>query len=106
MGRDQKTIYKQTLNRKIFPVSGGGNMGIRHLAEAIILQSIEDLWNELQRENCKTFFSGDGFSICARIAGMGLSDQEKLLSLLDGLIIHKKIPVKNPQRKNYKCIFC
>jgi hypothetical protein len=47
MGLDQKTVYSQTLNRKIFPVSGGSKMGIRRLTEAIILQSIEDLGNEL-----------------------------------------------------------
>ena len=81
------------------PVQEGDNMGVRHLAEAIILQSIEDLWNELHREDCKTFFNGGGFSICARIAGMGLSDQEKLLSLIDGLIKHKKISAKNPRGK-------
>jgi hypothetical protein len=88
------------------PVQEGGNMGVSHLAEAIILQSIEDLWNELHREDCKTFFNGGGFSICARIAGMGLSDKEKLLSMIGGLIKYKKIPVKNPRRKNCKCIFC
>ncbi|MBI4690605.1 MAG: hypothetical protein HY754_10120 [Nitrospirae bacterium] len=56
------------------------------LAEAIILQSIEDLWHESLREDCVKFFRGNGFTICAGLAGMNLSDREKLLRMIDGLI--------------------
>lgn len=65
-------------------------MGIRNLAEAIILQSIEDLSIEGQRADCIRFFNGHGFNICAGIAGINSDDQEKLFDLVDGLIKIRK----------------
>ena len=65
-------------------------MGISNLAEAIILQSIEDLSIEGQREDCIRFFNGRGFNICAGIAGINSADQEKLFDLVDGLIKIRK----------------
>jgi hypothetical protein len=65
-------------------------MGIRNLAEAIILQSIEDLSIDGQREDCMRFFNGQGFNICAGIAGINSADQEKLFDLVNGLIKPRK----------------
>ena len=45
-------------------------MGVKGLAEGIILQSLEDLWSENDRGECIAFFTGRDFSICAEIAGM------------------------------------
>ena len=59
-------------------------MGIRNLAEAIILQSIEDLWDLNHKSHCLTFFNGEGFNICAGVAGIKLSDRMKLLRLIVG----------------------
>ena len=61
-------------------------MGVKGLAEGIILQSIEDLWNENLRDECIAFFKGKEFSICAEIAGMNLADQIKLLGLVRGIV--------------------
>src|SRR5512143_3025437 len=42
----------------------------RRLAEAIILQSIEDLWNPVCKKGSLMFFQGDGFALCSEIAGI------------------------------------
>ena len=56
--------------------------GIRSLSEAIILQSIEDLWDSRHRDECARFFGGEGFEICAGLAGIGMKERMKLFSLL------------------------
>jgi hypothetical protein len=43
-------------------------MGLRELAEGIILQSIEDLSDQNLREDCITFFKGADFITCAELA--------------------------------------
>lgn len=73
-------------------------MGVRNLAEAIILQSIEDLWNKEHRGNCIRFFNGHAFNICAGIAGINPADQEKLLNMINGSIEHKNENIKNLRR--------
>lgn len=57
-------------------------MSLKRLAEGIILQSIEDLWNEDHRQECITFFKDKDFRICAELAGIDLSDQVELLNLV------------------------
>lgn len=56
---------------------------IRKLAESIILQCIEDLWDKTLMKQSTEFFSRRGFSICAAIAGMDIRDQVKLLDLIN-----------------------
>jgi hypothetical protein len=58
------------------------NAGIRNLGEAIILQSIEDLWDERYRSDSLTFFKEKGFNICANMAGIKLFGRLTLLRLL------------------------
>ena len=58
------------------------NMNIRNLAEAIILQSVEDLWDAQQKENCLTFFYGESFGICAGMAGMNTHEQAMMLKMV------------------------
>ena len=60
------------------------NIGYKSLAEAVILQSIEDLWSPSHRDESKDFFEGDGFKICAEIAEMNSIKQFKFLYLLGG----------------------
>jgi hypothetical protein len=55
------------------------------LAEAIILQSLEDLWSKTQKDKSIAFFTGEGFHICAEIAGMKVMDRIRLFGLLRGL---------------------
>jgi hypothetical protein len=52
------------------------------LAEAIILQSLEDLWSKTQKNRCLAFFTGEGFHVCAEIAGMKVMDRIRFLGLL------------------------
>ncbi len=59
---------------------------VRHLAEAIILQSIEDLWDEEHREECTKFFTGEDFRTCAALAGLDTADQIKILNMFSGLM--------------------
>lgn len=59
-------------------------MGIRQLAEAVILQSLEDLWDPYYRNGSKEFFSGDGYKICADIAEITCLKRYKILHLLGG----------------------
>jgi hypothetical protein len=53
------------------------------LAEAIILQSLEDLWsNKSQKNKSLAFFTGEGFRICAEMADMKVMDRIRLFGLL------------------------
>lgn len=60
-------------------------MGIKHLAEAVILQSWEDLWDPDHMAGSMEFFEGDGFRICAAIAEITRFKQDKILHLLGGM---------------------
>jgi hypothetical protein len=61
---------------------GRESKGLKSLAEAIILQSIEDLWSKTNRKKSIEFFTGEGFSQCADMAGMGVIDRLRLLRIL------------------------
>lgn len=66
---------------------GGEKTGnVRGLMEGIILQSIEDLWIASEEGDCIQFFRGEGFGICADIAGINLHDQVRLLNLANRII--------------------
>ncbi len=69
-------------------------MGVNNLAEAIILQSIEDLWSEKQRKECIDFFKGEGFCICAGIAGMNLTEQIRLLNMVNRVVKNERRKIK------------
>jgi hypothetical protein len=56
----------------------------KSLAEAIILQSMEDLSILEYRRESMEFFSGDGFKICADIADININKQSKILLLVGG----------------------
>lgn len=56
---------------------------MKKLAESIILQCIEDLWDRSSMHGSISFFSKRGFSTCAAIAGMAIGEQIKLLDLIN-----------------------
>ena len=58
------------------------NSHARSLAEAIILQSIEDLWNPEWKRGSLRFFEGDEFELCSEIAGIRYIKQLAMLRLL------------------------
>ncbi len=55
---------------------------MKALAEAMILQSMEDFWSSAYKNESMEFFKGEGFHICAEMAGMGREDQMKVLQML------------------------
>jgi hypothetical protein len=56
--------------------------GLRRLAEAVIMQAMEDLWDREYRIQSLDFFSGERFEYCAELAGMPLYEQLALLKIL------------------------
>ena len=50
------------------------------LAEAIILQAIDDLYDRTEHDMSVEFFTGDGFAECAELAGM---DHERKMGVLE-----------------------
>lgn len=68
----------------------------RILAEAIILQSIEDLWHPAGKKGSLLFFQGDGFELCSEIAGISYIGQLAMLRMLAyaGPIINLRIMKK------------
>jgi len=60
----------------------GIRSSLRNLSEAIILQSMEDLWDEGHKDDCRTFFEGEGFHICAGIADIESSDRLRLIDMI------------------------
>jgi len=63
------------------------------LAEAVILQAIEDMCaEENMRPEALEFFLGDNFSSWARLAGMNGKDQKELLKLMN-------LPIKAKKKK-------
>ena len=58
------------------------NSHARNLAEAVILQSIEDLWNPVCKRGSLMFFGGDGFELCSEIAGIRYIRQLAMLRML------------------------
>lgn len=54
-------------------------MGVRSLAEAIILQSMNDLYSSYHRPESLKFFARQEFVICAEMAGMDTDTQIELL---------------------------
>jgi hypothetical protein len=58
------------------------NSHARILAEAVILQSIEDLWIPVCKRESLRFFQGDGFELCSEIAGISYIRQLAMLRML------------------------
>jgi hypothetical protein len=52
------------------------------LAENIILQAMEDLYDTSERESCVEFFTGEGFKECAALAGM---DHDRMMGVLEAV---------------------
>ena len=59
-------------------------MGFRSLAEAVILQSLEDMRNPLYREESREFFEGNGFKIFAELAELNSLKKYKIVHLAGG----------------------
>ncbi|KAF0143303.1 MAG: hypothetical protein FD156_2722 [Nitrospirae bacterium] len=73
-------------------------MSAKTLAEAIILQTMEDLWDKNERADAVRFFDGEGFSACAEIAGMNFFEQVRLYNMANKMII-REMPEKKKAGK-------
>lgn len=71
-------------------------MSVRSLAEAIILQSIEDLWNTESINDSIDFFKGGEFRSCAEIAGMSMLEQVTLLKMVKEVIDYRRGGSQSP----------
>lgn len=76
---------------------------MKKLAESIILQCIEDLWDQASIKQSAEFFGRRGFGICAGIAGMDICDQLKLLELVNRAVSYLtgKPRIKDRSRKRW-----
>jgi hypothetical protein len=77
-------------------------MVLRKLAESIILQAIEDLWNNKKNE-CRSsfaFFLGKGFHICSDLAGITAVDRRTLFSLIIEAVKYRNVPVAIPESQS------
>ncbi|MHB8881062.1 MAG: hypothetical protein ACYC69_06060 [Thermodesulfovibrionales bacterium] len=63
---------------------------MKNLADAIIMQAIEDLWSEEDKRQSIDFFTGEGFLLCSTATGMVPYDQVRLLSLIRAAVKNLK----------------
>ena len=92
-------IKKGIAERKSFPeYVKVGARALRNLSESIIMQSIEDLWEESsdKRRGSFAFFLGKGFHIWAELAGMTIVDRRTLLSLVLEAVQCRNVPEAVP----------
>ena len=61
---------------------GKERTSLRSLAEAILLQALEDLWDGARRKETIAFFCGEGFRHCADIASMNNYERLKLIRIV------------------------
>jgi len=81
-------------------------MDIRGMAEMIIMQSISDLWHEEEWRGSMDFFKGEGFMICAELAGIDLHDQCRVLGMVRRIVKQTfgiRATIRNGQRDG--CVF-
>ena len=55
---------------------------IQSLAEAVILQAIEDLFDSSERNKSIDFFKGETFTLCAETAGLSTLEQIRIIRML------------------------
>ncbi|MBE0425530.1 MAG: hypothetical protein IBX72_02645 [Nitrospirae bacterium] len=71
------------------------------LAEAIILQSVEDLFDDRHIKDCESFFFGEGFTTCAEIAGIKTIEQIKLINIVKKYLDNKSNNIGNFRKGNF-----
>lgn len=81
-------------------------MGLKEIGEGIILQAIEDLFNEALRSDCIAFFKSRDFIACSEIAGLDATGRAKILNLVKGMIDDdtKRLTPKKDCKMRYKRI--
>jgi hypothetical protein len=72
-------------------------VNIKNLAEHIMLQCIEDLWDEQERDDSRHFFKGERFHLCAEMASMSLHDQSTLLNMVSKMMDRPSMAKRKPK---------
>jgi hypothetical protein len=75
-------ISGKPAKRACTPPSNSDAVGLKAIAEAVILQAVEDLWNSAHSKESVEFFEGEGFKHCADLAGMRVVERLKLIRML------------------------
>ncbi len=65
-------------------------MGLKNLAETLILQSMEDLWDAKRRSESIDFLTGQGFHFFADMAGMDMENKIELMRLVKRISRHTR----------------
>lgn len=73
---------------------------IQSLAEAVILQSIEDLFDPSQRKKSIDFFKSENFNLCAEIAGLSAVDQIRIIRMLFNKEIVERLRLFNSREND------
>jgi len=71
---------------------------IRSLVEGIILQAIEDLWDNDHHQESVFFLKGEGFNICASLAQIDMEQRYQIVRLVT-LALAKKRNGTAPDKK-------
>ncbi|MFA5354619.1 MAG: hypothetical protein WC291_10350 [Thermodesulfovibrionales bacterium] len=93
--REETTMKATKASGQMKKNSGQMKKKMQALAEAIILQSLEDLWDSSRREESLVFFEGDGFRFCTEMAGIDLGGRIQLLSMAGK--INRKMTAKTKE---------
>ena len=72
-------------------------LNIKNVAELIMLQCIEDLWDEGERGDSRNFFKGERFQLCAEMASMSPKDQSALLHMVGKIMDRTRTPKRKPK---------
>ena len=70
-----KSLKKYLINKRL-PKS------FKSLAESIILQALEDIWDPSLKEDSLEFFNGEGFSICSSVASLDEISKDRIRQML------------------------
>ena len=78
--KDKRKAYEEKFAAQLG--CHAANSHARSLAEAIILQSIEDLWDPMCKRGSLLFLEGNGFVLCSEIAGISSVKQISMFRML------------------------
>lgn len=74
----------------------------KRLSEAILLQSLEDLYSKQHRMDALRFFNGEGFSICASIMGLNHEESQKIFDIVKKITtIKQSVPPQIRRKVKY-----
>ncbi|TAN39615.1 MAG: hypothetical protein EPN25_10780 [Nitrospirae bacterium] len=74
---------------------------MKYLADAIIMQAIEDLWSEEFKRQSIDFFTGEGFLLCSTANGMVPYDKVRLLHLIREAVKNLRTDAPSMSRSEY-----